>query len=148
MSYSNQPDHLLLYRDLLKPYLEKLSSSQVIISPGELTRAQHLQQLMNMAGSELERSWLRLLEELGCRLPSRSQVLIPECHTRPDFIYDEPYHVIVYIDGPPHDYPERQERDRQQQETLEDLGYQVIRFSHWQDWEEIMKHWPNLFGKT
>ncbi len=147
MSYSNQPDHLLLHRDLLKHYLQQLTVSQVIISPGELTRTQHLQQLMKLAGSELERKWLRLLEELGCRLPSRSQVLIPECHTRPDFIYDEPYHVIIYIDGPPHDYPERYERDRKQQEALEDLGYQVIRFSHRQDWEGIIKSFPNLFGQ-
>ncbi len=146
MSYSNQPDHLLMRRDLLKPYLEILSCSEVKVSPGELTRAQHLQQLMNMAGSELERSWLRLLEELGCRLPSRSQVLIRECHTRPDFIYDEPYHVVIYVDGPPHDYPERQERDRQQQEALENLGYQVIRFGYRQDWEKIINLYPALFG--
>jgi len=147
MSYSNQPDHLYLHRDLIKPYLETLLNSQVICSPGELTRTQHLKQLMNLAGSELEKSWLRLLEELGCRLPSRSQVLIPQCHTRPDFIYDEPYHVIVYIDGPPHDYPERQERDSQQQEALEDLGYQVIRFHHRQDWEQIIGRYSGLFGR-
>lgn len=146
MSYSNQMDHLNLHRALIQPYLLEMAAGQVISSPGELTRVQHLEQLMRLAGSNLERSWLKLLDDLDCRLPSRSQVLIAECHTRPDFIYDDPYHVIVYIDGPPHDFPERQERDRQQQEALEDLGYQVIRFSHRQDWERIIRVYPGLFG--
>ena len=148
MSYSNQPDHLLLRRDLLKPHLEALSSSKVIISPGELTRSEHLQRLMNAAGSGLEKAWLKMLEDTGCRLPSRAQVLIPECHTRPDFVYDDPYHVVIYIDGPPHDYPERQERDRQQQDALEDMGYQVIRFGYRQDWEGIIDNYPSLFGRA
>lgn len=146
MSYRNQTDHLILRRDLLKPYLETLSASQVSCSPGEITRAQHLQQLVNLAGSELERTWLRFLEERKCRLPSRAQVLIPNCNTRPDFMYDDPYHVVVYIDGPPHDYPERQARDHEQQDLLENMGYQVIRFHHRQDWVQIIEKCPNLFG--
>lgn len=147
MSYSNQPDHLNLCRDLLQPYLMNLAIGQIICSPGEQTRMHHLEQLMRLAGSNLERSWLKLLDDLGCRLPSRSQVLIEECHTRPDFIYDDPYHVIIYIDGPPHDYAERQERDRQQQDALEDMGFQVIRFGHLQDWKKIIDNYPGLFGK-
>lgn len=146
MSYSNQPDHLYLDRDLIQTYLIDLAAGQVICSPGEITRVKHMEQLMRLAGSHLERSWLKLLDDLSCRLPSRSQVFIEECHTRPDFIYDDPYHVIIYIDGPPHDYPERQERDRQQQEALEDLGYQVIRFGHRQDWERILGKYSGLFG--
>lgn len=148
MSYSNQLDHLYLDRQAIKSYLERIHASQIICSPGEVSRAQHLQQLVNQAGSELERSWLRLLDEKGCRLPNRSQVLIPECNTRPDFIYDDPFHVMIYIDGPPHDYPDRQERDNQQKNALEDLGYQVLRFHHKQDWESIIAQFPNLFGES
>lgn len=146
MSYSNQLDHLYLHREMIKPFLEQIVAGQVLTSPNELSRDQHLQQLMGLAGSGLEKKWLELLERLGCKLPSRSQVLIPECGTRPDFIYDEPSHVIIYIDGPPHDYPDRQDRDRQQQDALEDMGYQVLRFHHEQDWEKIIRNNPDLFG--
>ncbi len=29
---------------------------------------------------------------------------------------------------------------------MEDLGYVVIRFGHTQDWEEIVRNYPYVFG--
>lgn len=52
----------------------------------------------------------------------------------------------IYIDGPPHRYPERQERDRQQTACMEDLGYTVIRFATADDWSTIVQAHPNNFG--
>jgi hypothetical protein len=43
-------------------------------------------------------------------------------------------------------YPERQARDTQITECLEDLGYFVIRFTHHDDWVAIAAQYPNIFG--
>ena len=67
------------------------------------------------------------------------------CQTRPDFLYDA-YQAAIYIDGPPHDYADRQARDRQQAEAMEDYGYTVIRFGHADDWGQIAARYPHIFG--
>ena len=62
--------------------------------------------MLASAGSELEQAWLNMLDADGYRLPTHSQQVIPECGTRPDFLYLEPGHqAAIYIDGPPHDFP-------------------------------------------
>ena len=98
-----------------------------------------------LAGSELERQWLRLLQEINLRLPSHAQYLIEACHTRPDFYYQEHY-AAVYIDGPHHEYPERQQRDHEQETALADRGITVIRFGHADDWRKILGQYPYIFG--
>jgi hypothetical protein len=45
--------------------------------------------LRRLAGSDLERRWLGLLEKQNLRLPSHAQSLIEACQTRPDFFYSE-----------------------------------------------------------
>jgi len=100
---------------------------------------------MNQAGSELEKKWLQFLEDQDLRLPSKAQVYLDTCKTRPDFYYQEES-TIIYIDGPVHEYPERAERDNQQTECLEDLGYTVIRFGHQDDWQQIIGKFPHVFG--
>ena len=72
-------------------------------------------------------------------------MLVEECHTRPDFMYDQ-QQTAVYIDGPPHDFPERKDRDRQQTEHMEDYGYTVVRFPHDDDWMSIVQRYPHVFG--
>jgi ATP-dependent helicase YprA (DUF1998 family)/very-short-patch-repair endonuclease len=146
MSYGNQRDHSLLDRQLIKEYLLRLANAQVAGAPVALPRSAHLENLMRQAGSNLEREWLKFLEDNDCRLPSRSQVLIPQCNTRPDFIYDDKQ-AVIYIDGPPHDYPERRQRDRDQTECLEDMGYLVIRFNHQENWPELIARYPSIFGR-
>jgi very-short-patch-repair endonuclease len=54
---------------------------------------------------------------------------------------------VVYIDGPIHDYPERQQRDAARQERLEDLGYTVLRFGHQGDWAATIARYPHIFGR-
>jgi len=54
--------------------------------------------------------------------------------------------VAVYIDGPPHDFPERAARDGQQTDCMEDAGWTVIRFGHDDDWGEIVSRNPSTFG--
>src|SRR6185436_3742871 len=79
MTYSNQRDHALLDRRLIQPLLLQLRSAVVAVAPGAATREEHLQQLDRMAGSSLEREWLRFLQDHKLRLPDSAQQLVESC---------------------------------------------------------------------
>lgn len=147
MSYYNQADHLLLDRVLIKDFLMELKQAQIKNSPGPVSREQHMEQLLRMAGSELEKQWLRFLDKNKLNLPTQAQKLIKSCQTRPDFWYREGgKKAAIYIDGPFHQYPERQKRDQEQEECLEDIGIRVIRFQHTDQWNEIAAQYSDIFG--
>ncbi|MDZ7721635.1 MAG: Zn-binding domain-containing protein [candidate division KSB1 bacterium] len=145
MNYGNQPDHEHLDRHKIKNILLQYANSTVHLSPVNQTREQHFKNLLKLCDSELEKNWLRILEKNEMRLPSEAQPLIHTCETRPDFLYKE-NQVAVYIDGPYHDYPERQQRDHEKTECMEDYGYTVIRFGHQQEWLKQIERYPNIFG--
>ena len=145
MSYSNQRDHRLLDRQSIKEYLLELAKSQVMLSPGPEKRAEHLTRLKRLCQSELEKKWLDHLESHQLRLPSHAQQLVEACSTRPDFYYQE-HQTAIYVDGPPHDYPERQERDAEQEDCMENHGYTVIRFRYDESWDETIEKYPSVFG--
>jgi ATP-dependent helicase YprA (DUF1998 family) len=145
MTYANQPDHIILDRQSIKPYLLSLMAATVHTSPTEETRAEHLARLKRQCGSELEKAWLDHLEAHNLRLPSAGQQLIPGCNTRPDFLYSD-QKTVIYVDGPIHDYPDRAARDKAQEECLEDLGYRVIRFSYNEQWVALLERYPQVFG--
>jgi very-short-patch-repair endonuclease len=145
MSYTNQRDHALLDRRAIQNLLFRYAQAHVVASPVELPRAEHLANLLNRADSELERRWLQFIDERAFPLPSASQVRIERCGTRPDFLYEE--HVTaVYVDGPVHDFPDRQARDREAMERMADAGYTVIRFGHQDDWPAIVAGFPSIFA--
>jgi len=146
MNYGNQLDHKLLDRQTIREILLQYASSTVRSSPVAKPRAVHLEELKRLAQSTLEKEWLDFVDGLGCRLPSRGQVLIESCGSRPDFLYDD-HQAAVYVDGPHHEYLERAERDRMQTEMLEDAGFKVIRFGRREDWEEIIARYPHIFGR-
>ncbi|MGI8962567.1 MAG: helicase-related protein [Bryobacteraceae bacterium] len=146
MNYGNQRDHKLLDRKALREFLLILSACHVVASPGHQPRIEHLAFLERVSESELERKWLRILDAGNLRLPTKAQCLIAACQTRPDFLYDDSL-VAIYVDGPPHDFPDRQERDRLATERMEDFGYTVIRFGHQGNWPEIVAQYPNVFGR-
>jgi ATP-dependent helicase YprA (DUF1998 family)/very-short-patch-repair endonuclease len=145
MTYSNQRDHALLDRRLIQPLLLQLRSAVVAIGPGPATRDEHLQVLERMSGSSLEREWLRFVNDYKLRLPDAAQRLIESCSARPDFIYSDSQ-TVVFVDGPVHEFPDRAKRDGEKQESLENAGFQVIRFTHRDAWLEIVKKHPSTFG--
>jgi len=147
MSYYNQRDHLLLDRTLIRDQLLDYRNAVVETSPVASGRDEHFQQLKNLCQSVLEEKWLEYLFEKGYRLPSKAQVLMSDCQTRPDFTYENEF-VVVYIDGYHHLDEKRQQRDTQQQSCLEDLGYTVLRFGLLDDWPKIIAENEYLFGKT
>lgn len=147
MSYSNQRDHALLDRHEIRQFLEELRDGEVQLSPTSRTRSEHLDVLKRQCDSQLEERWLDYLDAHGLRLPDDAQVLIAECGTRVDFLYGDEY-AVVYVDGPPHEYPERQLRDREQEGALEDRGYQVIRFDLHEHWDDVVAAHQAVFGEA
>jgi ATP-dependent helicase YprA (DUF1998 family)/very-short-patch-repair endonuclease len=145
LSYYNQPDHRLVDRQSIAAMLRSWASATVVAGPGAVSRAEQLQQLSNQAGSELERKFLRYLDENGFHLPSRAQVLFPNEGTRPDFIYDDDF-LVVYIDGPPHDFPDRQTRDAAQAEAMKNVGWSVERIRYDEDWDSLIDKRRDVFG--
>ncbi|MCS6976903.1 MAG: DEAD/DEAH box helicase [Gemmatales bacterium] len=146
MHYGNQPVHRLLDRQTIRDLLLRMAQARTQTAPGGETRAEHLASLQRLAGSDLERRWLKYLEDRNLRLPSHAQYLIEACGTRPDFFYAE-YQAAIYIDGSPHDYPDRAQRDLAKTECLEDAGYTVIRFHHQDDWAATIARYPHIFGR-
>ncbi len=158
LSYTNQRDHRRLDRKRLLPHLRAWLPGRVLSEPAELSRGEHLTRLKNLCDSELERQWLSFLEDNQLNLPTHAQELVPEASTRPDFLYrTSDRRVAIYVDGPPHDFPDRQRRDLEQQEALEDKGWLVLRFGHrlldrvaeagqQGDWMDLVTRHAYLFG--
>ncbi len=146
MSYGNQMDHRLLDRHSIKDLLLDMALATVETSPTDASREEHMNRLMRLTSSELERCWLRFIDSNRFALPSSAQVLIETCGTRPDFAYKEAM-AIIYVDGPPHEFADRQQRDAAQASSLEDEGYQVIRFKGTDDWHQIAARHPDVFGR-
>lgn len=146
LSYSNQPEHKLLDRFHALEWLELLRDATVVPSPATVSRGRHLEALLAAAESSLERKWLQFLQDNGYSLPDKAQHFIEACGTRPDFIYTSGADAAIYIDGPPHDYPDRQHRDSDQEECLLNASYIVIRFHHEADWSEKIRQYPSIFG--
>lgn len=147
MSYYNQRDHRLLDRQLIRDLLMEYRDSRLKASPTAITRDEHYQRLRRLCQSDLEEKWLDYLQENGYRLPTKAQLLIEDCSTRPDFIYEDDF-VVIYIDGYHHLDEERQKRDTAQQSCLEDMGYTVLRFGLFDDWPALIEDNQYLFGKA
>lgn len=144
LSYTNQPDHDLVDRTLIRDYLAALAGATVATSPVEARRDEHLEALTRQCQSDLERQWLGEVASRGLRLPDRAQVGLNG--TRPDFVYDDA-HIAVYIDGPHHDYPHRAQRDADAAAALLDRGWLSLRFVDPADWEQIFVANPGTFGR-
>jgi hypothetical protein len=148
MHYANQPVHRLLDRKKIRDTLLEAAGGRAQTSPGGDPRADHLSRLRERAGSELERRWLERVAALGLRLPNHGQHYIEACRTTPDFYYDSDFVTAIYVDGPPHDFPERQQRDAAVTASLEDdYGIKVIRFHHQDDWDRLFAENVGVFGR-
>ena len=145
MSYSNQRDHELLDRKKIRDFLLEMTKSRVKASPGIKAFSAHLETLKSQCDSHLEKSWLDYLVARDLRLPSCAQKFYDQCATRPDFVYEK-HHTVIYVDGPPHDFSDRQQRDREKTAAMEDLGLTVLRFHHEAQWDEILAAHPHIFG--
>ena len=145
LSYTNQPEHPLLDRKRVVDVLRALTRATVSSSPTALTREQQVERLLRLAASDLERKWIAALQAENLRLPDEAGKLYAQAGTRPDFVYTNDA-LVVYVDGPPHQFPERKARDRAQQTAMEDLGFVVLRFAEEEDWAAQFAKYPSVFG--
>ena len=144
LSYRNQMDHQILDRLLAKPWLAALRGAQLTEpSDGDDMGGGDLDEQVE---SGLEAEFIEYLRAGGYRLPDRAQVYFEAAGTRPDFVFDDAC-AVVYVDGPHHDYPDRQARDAGQSEAMRDLGYKVIRLGHRDDWAQIIDTHRAVFGQ-
>jgi very-short-patch-repair endonuclease len=146
LSYFNQMDHENLDRYLVKDFLQQIMAGSMVPSPVEIPRAEHLAQLKKLCDSGLEKQFLDFLETHSLRLPERAQHHYEQYGTRPDFSYTGENPAFIYVDGPPHDFPERQTRDAAQTAMLQAEGITVIRFHHAADWGSVVSRYPSVFG--
>jgi very-short-patch-repair endonuclease len=135
-----------LDRHCIKEILQQIMAGTMEPSPVEIPRAEHIKQLKLLCDSGLERQFLDFLDLRNLRLPERAQHLYEHYGTRPDFSYTGENPAFIYVDGPPHDFPERQTRDTVQTATLRAEGITVIRFHHAVDWESVVALYPSVFG--
>ena len=146
LDYGNQPDHKFIDRQLIVELLQELMGATTQASGGARGRRDHLDELLRLCDSGLERRWLQQLADANLRLPTHGQHLIEACRTRPDFYYQDA-NTAVYIDGPPHDSPEAEEDDAEITERLTAAGYLVIRFHHSAEWNAIFDQYVDIFGR-
>ncbi len=145
MGYTNQREHDLLDRHRVCDLLVHLASARTESGTGLRDRTDALATLETRSGSDLERRFLRFLAAGGHRLPDHASAVIEGYGTRPDFYYDE-MQACVYVDGPVHDYPDRQERDAAVTARLEDGGYTVVRVEGPETWERAVRAYSWVFG--
>ncbi len=146
LSYRNQRYHEDLDRQTVRDLLLALAASEGQVGAGRRTRQEQLARLLALCGSDLERDFLRWLDQCGHRLPDSAQALVADgLAARPDFGYDQAL-ACVYVDGAPHHFPERQRRDAACDAALSNLGYTVVRVPGEETWPAAVERFPWIFG--
>jgi len=131
LSYTNQPDHRLLNRFLVRDFLNQLRQAVTTRQTTGRSYEDHYQWLRERIdpNSNLEAQFLETLFTFRRRLPDRTQFR-PEAgvYAEADFYYDRDdlRGVAVFVEGPHHDAPAQSEADQRERKKLEDLGYRVI----------------------
>jgi hypothetical protein len=147
LSYRNQIDHELLDRRLavaaLGPYLSATVTAGTGPSP-----AHHDAALRDGAESTLEQEWIEAIIDKGLRRPDRDHPSLETGTVRcqPDFVYDGPHYLAVYVDGPHHDHADRAARDHDHTDALRNAGWRVVRFGYRDGWDEVFAQLRDVFG--
>lgn len=147
MNYGNQRVHKDLDRHAIRDLLLAMSRGSLLASEPVVNPDEHFEELKRRCDSVLEQKWLELLRDHNLRLPDAAQYRLKNCGTVADFWYDKA-RTAIYIDGPWHEFPDRQERDAEQEECLEDMGIMVLRFAEHEQWLAQINNHPELFGKV
>lgn len=147
LSYSNQQDHGLLDRHLVRDVLLDLITSTTTKRHGGRDYEAHYQWLRNLTDSrsELERRFIEYLYKTRRDLPDDAQKALTEVNTIPDFYYDG-QHACIFCDGSVHDDPTQKDKDDKVRRLLRDHGYRVIVIRYDKDMEQQLAAYPDLFG--
>ena len=146
LDFGNQPDHAVIDRKLIEPYLRRLVGATLQLADAPPPAGDPWHSLYSLCDSQLERRFLDTLRQHGFRRPDKAQLWIPERYSRPDFYYNEGA-VCIFIDGPPHDSPEQAAEDESVRSRLVTDGYAVLVFHHARtDWVSLLRQHPQVFG--
>lgn len=94
--------------------------------------------------TDLLDAFLAFLEAEQAHRPERGRPIDP-LGARPDFWLPDAG-LVIYVDGPAHQYPDRPGRDNGLADQLRDLGYRVVRFGHSDDWAARLDEFADYFG--
>ena len=152
LSYSNQMDHRLLNRFVIRDFLMALQvATTTRLTHGRTYEEQYgwLLERRDLA-SGLEVKFLEELHRARHRLPDRAQYR-PEEHVyaEADFFYDRDdlKGIAVFVDGPHHDEQVQKEHDSRERHRLEDMGYRVIVIKYDKTMQEQIKAHADVFGR-
>lgn len=143
MTYANQREHRQLDRQMIRPYLQRLTAchlTQDVELPLFGDDAPLVLPSMDGATDEITQDWLEQVRARKFSLPITVQVPIGTCKARPDFLYGD---VAIYVDGPD---PARQQRDSDLVEYVENDGYIVLRFREREQWDALFREYAVIFG--
>jgi hypothetical protein len=133
-------------RKVIEPYLRRLAGATVELTDAPPPAGDPWHTLYSLCDSQLERRFLDTLRQHGFRRPDKAQLWIPERYSRPDFYYEDGS-ICVFIDGPPHDSPEKAAEDESVRARLVADGYGVLAFHHARtDWLALLRQHPKVFG--
>ncbi len=133
LSYRNQFDHAAINRHLIKPILEQLAKSIVLLAGN---REEQYQKLLNHTdpNSDFERVVLQEIHQRGYKLPDAAQELITEANCQPDFLYRDDA-IAIFCDGSVHDKPDKRSQDQIERDNLRyNTSYSVLTLRHDEDW--------------
>ena len=149
LSYSNQWDHPILDRHLIRDMLLALADARVNRESAGRSYEEHYHWLRERTdpASELERRFLDHLYQTGRRLPDHSQPTLADFAVCPDFYYEDGL-VCVFCDGSVHDTPSVREEDRSVREELGDRGYRVVEIRYDRDMEDQVSAYSDVFGEA
>nr|WP_281243713.1 protein kinase [Actinopolyspora alba] len=147
LSYSNQIVHGKLDRHTIAAVLVRLASATTLETGAGESRTDQLERLSEQTETNLEARFMAFLKENGLRLPDDTQKMITDALAKPDFVYKrQNVSLAVFVDGPVHEYENVSQRDREAEDRLIDLGWDVLRFPADADWFAIVEKHPNYFG--
>jgi hypothetical protein len=148
LSYYNQSDHAILDRRLIRDFLLALAGGETATGGAARDRDGQYDYLLAHTDpqSDLERAFLDFLYRHGYRLPDAAQATLADAYARPDFFYEP--NVCVFVDGRPHDEPQRGTSDARQRAELRDRGYRVVVYRYDADPAAVVAAYPEVFGSA
>jgi hypothetical protein len=127
MTYSNQRDHGILDRYLVKDLLMNISNGSTAIGYGNRNYDEQYEWLRQTTDkkSVIGMKFLDKLYQDKRKLPDVAEKRLPNYFSQPDFYYNEG-HVCVFCDGSVHDQPKQVSEDKKVRNDLKNMGYRVI----------------------
>ena len=151
MSYTNQGQHGLLDRSLIRSYLLELSTATTEEMAEGRTRAEQYEWLLQQTDSHssLEREFLQHLHDDGHRLPDYAQYRpSDDIYVQTDFYYDRDGRngVCVFVDGPHHDTDTQMAPDESTRSEIADRGFGVVVIRYDTLMSDQIELYPEVFG--